>query len=205
MAKPSQKANQFNKKNKLIIATLAIVAVLLASFWVTQQISFWPSSAVKPNVASLQPIAGYYLTFRGNNTEIFLISATVTSGSYPYQTRTAIGSKSGSPPVVEKGEPCVIINVTIRNDYSEQSPVPDHFPGHPTLAYVFLTAKIFNGDKQISITDLTQVGLPPDSWSSASLQSGETATVSIYLATASRSEVTGFEIIPVEIGGIPLA
>ncbi|MGA2681411.1 MAG: hypothetical protein ABSF44_06375 [Candidatus Bathyarchaeia archaeon] len=203
MANPSQKANQFNKKNKLIIAALAIVAVLLASFWVTQQISFWPSNAVKPDVTAVPPITGYYLNFQGNTTKIFVGSATVSSGSYPYPTRSALGSKSGSPPVVEKGEPCVIINVTIRNDYSEQSPVPDHFPGHPTLAYVFLTAKIFNGDKQINSVDLTHVGLPPDAWSLAGLQGGENETISIYLATTSRTEITGFEIVPMLIGGLP--
>ncbi len=118
MASPSQNVKRFSRRNKLIVAVLAIVAVLLVSFWVTQEISFWPSTAVKPNIASIQPITGYYLTFQGNVTKIFVVSATVTSGSYPYPTRTDIKSKSGSPPVVEKGEPCVIINVTIRNDYS---------------------------------------------------------------------------------------
>ncbi len=203
MASPSQNAKRFNKKNKIIIAVLALLTVLLVSFWVTQEISFWPSNAVKPNVSSMQPITGYYLTFQGNATKIFVVSATVSSGSYPYDTRTALGSKSSSTPVVEKGEPCAILNVTIRNDYSALSPVPDHFPGDPTLAYVFLTAKIFNGDKQINSVDLTHVGLPPDAWSSAGLEGGGNETVSIYLATASRSEITGFEIVPILVGGLP--
>jgi hypothetical protein len=73
------------------------------------------------------------------------------------------------------------------------------------LAYVFLTAEIFNGDKQINTVDLTHVGLPPDAWSLAGLRGGETATISIYLATASRSEITGFEIVPMQIGGIPMS
>jgi hypothetical protein len=177
MASPNQNTKRFNKKNKIIIAVLAVVAVLFVSFWVTQEISFWPSSAVKPNVTAMQHITGYYLTFQGNTTKIYVVSATASSGSYPYETRQALGSKSRSLPVVEKGEPCVIINVTIRDDYSEQSPVPDHFSGNPTLAYVFLTAKIFNGDKQINSVDLTHVGLPPDAWSLAGLQGGENDTI----------------------------
>ena len=160
MASHSQNPKRFNKKNKLVIAVLALVAVLLVSLWVTQEISFWPGGAVKPNIASMQPIAGYYLTFRGNITRIFVVSAILTSGSYPY-TRSAIGSKPGSPPVVKKGEPCVIINVTVRNDYSSQFPTPNPYPGSPTSAYVFLAAKIFNENKEIQATDLTQVGLPP--------------------------------------------
>ena len=203
MASPSQNTKRFNKKNKIIIAVLALAAVLLASFWVTQEISFWPSNAVKPNVTAMQPITGYYLTFQGNTTRIFVVSANVRSGWYPFDSRTALGSKSGSPPVVEKWEPCLIINVTIRNDYSTQSPMPDHIPGHPTAAWVFLTAKIFNGNKQISATDLTKVGLPPDAWSYADLQGGETAIITVFLATASRSAVTGFEIVPMWIGGVP--
>jgi hypothetical protein len=160
MANSGQSANRFNKKNKLIIAVLALAAVLLASFWVTSQISFWPSHAVKPDLAPMQPITGYYLTFRGNTTRIFVVSANVSSGSYPYITRTALGSKSGSPPVVETDEPCLIINVTIRNDYSTQLPMPNPHPVSPTFAYVFLTATIFSGDKQINSIDLTHIGLP---------------------------------------------
>ncbi len=86
MASPSQNVKRFSRRNKLIIAVLAMVAVLSVSFWVTQEISFWPSNAVKPNIASIQPITGYYLTFQGNVTKIFVVSATVTSGSYSYHT-----------------------------------------------------------------------------------------------------------------------
>jgi len=106
----------------------------------------------------------------------------------------------------KKGEPCVIINVTVPNDYSAQNPNPQ-FPNspNPAWAWVFLTAKIFSGNHEINATDLTQVGQPPDSWSYASLNGAETATVSIYLATTSKSEITSFQIVPVWIGGIPLA
>ncbi len=206
MASPSQNAKRFSKKNKIIIATLALVAVLLVSFWVTQQISFWPSHAVKPNVAPMQPITGYYLPFQDNTTKIFVVSASISSGFYPYSTRSDL-SKPGGPPVVEKGEPCVIINVTVRNDYSTQYPPPNLPPYSSTTAFawVFLTAKIFSGSIEINAADLTQVGLPPDSLSSASLNGGETATISVYLATASEREITSFQIVPEWIGGSPMA
>ncbi len=83
------------------------------------------------------------------------------------------------------------------------SPVPNHFPSEPTLAYVFLSAKIFSGDKQINSVDLTHVGLPPDAYSLAGLKGGETATISIYLATSNRGTITGVEIVPMLISGVP--
>ena len=210
MSNPEQGLRRFSLKRKLIIvaAALAVSAVLLSAFWIIPQVSHNAlSQIVKPVVGPMQPVAGYYLPYRGNTSRIFVVSANVTSGFYPYPTRTALGSQPGSPPVVENGEPCVIINVTIRNDYSAQYPPPNPQLDSttPGFAWVFLTAKIFNGNNEINATDLTQVGLPPDSLSFASLNSGETKTVSIYLATTSKSEITSFQIVPAWIGGFPLA
>ena len=157
---------------------------------------------VKPVIGQIQPVAGYYLPYRGNISRIFVVSANVSSGFYPYPTRSAVGPTPG-PPVVEKGEPCVVINVTIRNNYSVEYPPPAQEPGSPTVASVFFTAEIFNGSNEINATDMTHVGLFPNSWSFVSLNCGETKTLSIYLATASKSEITRFEIVPIYVGGIP--
>jgi hypothetical protein len=110
--------------------------------------------------------------------------------------------------VVTKGEPCVVINVTLRNDYSAQNPPPYQLnpdPKYPAQAYVFMTAKIFNGNDEINSTDLMHLDLPPDAWSETSLNGGETGTISIYLAVTSHEEITGFQLIAMWIGGIPLA
>jgi len=198
---------RFSAKEKFIIlAVILAVAVLLVSeFWVIPQIFHKSTQVVTPVIGPFQPAAGYYLPYRGNISRIFVVSANVSSGFYPYPTRSAVGPTPG-PPVVEKGEPCVIINVTLHNDYSAQYPPPNPIPvpGFPGVAYVFLTAEIFNGNNEINATDLTQVGLFPNSWSFVSLNSGETKILSIYLATASKSEITRFEIVPIYIGGIAL-
>ena len=198
---------RFGRKEKLIIlaVVLAAAVLLVSEFWVIPQISSKSPHVVTPAIALFPPLAGYYLAYRGNISRIFVVSTSISSGFYPYPTRSAIG-QTGGPPVVEKGEPCVIINVTVRDDYSAQNPTPQ-FPNSPTpaWAWVFLTAKIFSGNNEINATDLTNVGQPPDSWSYASLNGGETETISIYLATTSKSEITSFQIVPVWIGGIPLA
>jgi hypothetical protein len=202
----NNRLKRFSTKEKFIILAviLAVSVLLVSEFWVIPQIFHKSSQVVTPVVGQIQPAAGYYLPYRGNISRIFVVSTSISSGFYPYPTRSAIG-QPGGPPVVEKGEPCVIINVTVRNDYSTQYPPSPQYPGLPTLAYVFLTAKIFSGNNEINATDLTQVGMPPDALSYASLNGGETATVSIYLATTSKSEITSFQIVPVWIGGIPLA
>jgi hypothetical protein len=202
----NSRLNRFSAKQKFIILAviLAVSAILLSEFWVIPQIFHKSPQVVTPVIGLFPPGAGYYLSYRGNISRIFVVSTSISSGSYPYPTRSAIG-QTGGPPVVEKGEPCVIINVTVRNDYSTKYPPSPQYPGLPTLAYVFLTAKIFSGNNEINATDLTRVGMPPDSLSYASLKGGETATISIYLATTSKSEITSFQIVPAWIGGIPLA
>jgi hypothetical protein len=197
---------RFSTKEKFIILAviLAVSVLLVSEFWVIPQIFHKSSHVVTPVIGPIQSAAGYYLPYRGNISRIFVVSTNISSGSYPNPTRNA-ASEPGGPPVVEKGEPCVVINVTVRNDYSAQYPPPAQFPNSPTpaFAWVFLTAKILHGNSEINATDLTQVGLFPNSWSFASLNSGKTATISIYLATTSRQEITGFQIVPVYIGGFP--
>jgi hypothetical protein len=60
-------------------------------------------------------------------------------------------------PGVQKGDPCFIINVTIRNNYSAENPLPDHnlFNMSNPDANVYLTAQIFNSQGQIKATDVT--------------------------------------------------
>lgn len=206
MAIAEKQPRRFSRKTKYaILAAAAAIIVIAASFWLIGQrhtsISLaLPADAVNPVVGAIQPSADYYLTLQGNATKIYVVSVNVTSGYYPYDTRSGFGGQE-----VTYGEPCLIINVTVRNDYSTQYPPPMQYPGLPTFAYVFLTAQIFHGNTEIKATDLTQAGLPADSYSYATLNGGQTGTVSVYLATTSKSEVTSYKIIPVWVGGLPLA
>ena len=204
MPSTNSRLKRFSTKEKFIIlAVILAVAVLLASeFLVIPQIFHKSPQVVKPVIGPIQPAAGYCLPYRGNISRIFVVSTTISSGSYPYPTRSALG-QSGGPPVVKEGEPCVVINVAIRNDYSAQYPPPIPIPASPGVAYVFLTAEVLNGSNEINATDLTHVGLPPNSWAFVSLNSGETKILSIYLATTSKSEITSFEVVPVSISGFP--
>jgi hypothetical protein len=112
-----------------------------------------------------------------------------------------------SPSVIAKnGESCVIINVTLRNDYSTQNPAPNSIPNYNlTLTYVALTAHLFSGENQINATDITNA-FPLDSVFTnrafTSLSYGESTTLSIYLAT-DQTDITSFQLAPYYVGQMP--
>ena len=152
-----------------------------------------------PVVEPIQSVAGYYLPLGENISKIFVVSTNASYGFYPYATRTSLG---GGFTVIANGEPCVIINITIRNDYSSQYLPPNPNSHDSASVWVILTATLFNGANKINSTDLLRVGAPPDAGASTYLDSGENATVSLYLA-ANQRNITTFQIVPIFIGGTP--
>lgn len=154
-------------------------------------------TAPTPSIPTAQ--SGYYL----NGSEIFVVSANASYGSYPYPTVTY--PPFANPPnglIAQNGEPCVIINVTIRNDYSTQNPAPNPVPYNTTLVTIALTAQIFNGANQITAKDITNafpIASVTTNKAFTRLNYGESTTLSVYLATNS-TDVTSFQIIPVYIG-----
>jgi len=172
---------------------LATVCVIIAVVIFFQFIVFR-----MPVTEPFQSAAGYYLPYEGNLSKIFVVSTNASYGFYPYATRTSLGGVT----VVTHQEPCFIISVTMRNDYSSQFPPPYTNPHYPTLVVVILTGILFNGSNQIDATDLLRVGLFPNAGEFASINSGESATLSLYLGTNQR-DVTSFQVVPIFIGGTP--
>jgi hypothetical protein len=134
----------------------------------------------------IQPVSGYYLPYEGNYSRIFLVSANASYG------------------IAQNGEPCVVISATIRNDYSTQYLPPSLYEPNPTFfVYVYLTAQVFSGENQINATDVTSPIGFPNGGAVAGLNSGENATLSIYLAT-NNTDITSFQIVARYITGTPL-
>jgi hypothetical protein len=147
----------------------------------------------------IQSVSNFYL----DESRIFVVSANASYGNYPYPTVTSppFGNPSGSP-IAENGEPCVIINVTLRNDYSTEYPAPNPIPHDTTLVYVAFTAHIFTGEKQINAKDITNadwVFSAGTNGAFTSLHYGESTTVTIYLATNNR-DVTSFQLFTRYVG-----
>jgi hypothetical protein len=136
------------------------------------------------------------------NSKIYVVSATASYGNYPFPTVT---DSPGEPPIATNGEPCLIINVTLRNDYSYQNPAPG-LPGiNSSEVNVALTAALFKGESQVNAKDTTNA-FPLDSVfvnrAFAVISYGESAKVSIYMATNS-TEITGFQLIPYYVSRAP--
>jgi hypothetical protein len=136
------------------------------------------------------------------DSRIFVVSANASYGNYPFPTVTNL--PYANPVVIARqGEPCIVISVTLRNDYSSQNPAPNPDPYNSSLVYISLTAEVFSGNSQISAKDITNaLGVASAGTNSAftSIPYGENTTVSIYLATNNK-EVTSFQLHPRYIGG----
>ena len=99
------------KRVWLIIITMIVAATILIAFWVS---SFLPPPPDFP-APDVAPVSPHYLSFvplswrDWNESRIFLEAATPRYGYYKNQTDAG----------VQKGYPCFIVNVTVRNDYTE--------------------------------------------------------------------------------------
>ena len=71
---------------------------------------------------SVQPSSSYYLTDRAANmTQMYVVSATPKYGFYPVDPENYAG-----PYMIARGDPCFILELTLRNDYSQQNPPQTH-------------------------------------------------------------------------------
>lgn len=183
----------------LSVAFLVVFLFLAMSFFF---FLFAPRNPIPtltaPTVTSSTP---FYLPYQGNTSHILLVTATAAYGTYPGPSVPQMGSTPG----VKKGDPCLIINATIQNDYSTANPLPDQnvFNLTNSSANLYLTAQIFNNHGQVKATDVTPpYPTVPLNGAFVSLASGENATLTMYLAT-SHMDLTHFTIVLEYVGSVP--
>ncbi len=187
----------------LVILVVAF-AVLLTALWAS---NFSPDGYISPS--DIKPVNPQYIktSHYHNETSIFLVSAIPSYGSYPFKD-AKVDSRS-HPPEIHTGDPCVIINVTVRNDYDTSNPLPPYMSaGYPnsTMAEVSLDAVLYDRDNgTIEVTNVTptlprlQVEIPSPIMS---LESGETCSFNMYLSTANHN-VEAFTIVAAYVGAQP--
>ena len=182
---------------KTVVASLVVIVLVGSAF----AVGYYLTSQSKNNPRSIPWfISGFYL----GGSRILVVSADASYGNYPGPTVTPLPFSNSSFGTATHGEPCVIINVTLRNDYSAQNPAPNpRFEGdNSTMVYVGLTGKLFSGESQINATDITNA-LPIASVGTnkafTSLNYGESTTLSIYLAT-DNLDVSRFELVLFYVG-----
>lgn len=162
----------------VIIALLVIASV--AAVLLAVNFAKLTSNAVPAANAQLDN-AGYF-----NASRLFLVSAKATYGMH-------------------NGQACFIIDATVRNDYTVQQPPPlDNFSGNSSgAAYFGLTARLYDKTGLITSSDVTSPGSVPLGVPEISLDSGQTYTVEIDMATSSRN-VDNYSINLIDIAGYPI-
>lgn len=165
------------KKRLLITAVVALIIALAAALAVFFAYFNIESSGVKE-------ISPHYLSYGGSTTKIYLSAATTSYGN----VNESYVMRAGQ--VVQKGSPLFIVTVTLRNDYSSDSPpppLPNEPPTSPTdgTAYVYLTAQLYNKTSAINATNVSvsDFSLPFSPGTGLVLASGQTGAVNIYMAT----------------------
>ena len=203
-----------DKKLKIIVA-VALIAVILVSgiFWVpalsrTLEPSRGGPTTLATNVEQITP---QYLPdmfpypFQTSSsgsvfesaTRIFLVSAT----SYYGYINETVKSLNGHN-IINKGDPIFIINVTLRNDYNSENPLP---LSKNNYAYIFVTATLYSQNNgTITAKDVSPTN-PQVAFLNAyiGLNSGATSSVEIWLSTSNRN-INHYEI-NLDVFGIPPA
>ncbi len=99
----------------LFAATLSSIALMLIGLWF---VTVFPVFSEVP-AWTVEPSSSYYLCDRALNlTKIFVVSATPKYGFYPVDPLN-----NAIPFMITKGTPVFILEVTIRNDYTPQTPL----------------------------------------------------------------------------------
>ena len=103
------------------------------------------------------------------------------------------------------GKACLVVNATVRNDYTVQNPPPmDNLGINSTgMAYFGLTAVLYQGHKTISAEDVTSPGSAPLGVPQIGLGSGQTAVIQIDMATSDHT-VDAYSIELIMVAGYPI-
>ncbi len=187
-------------KQKYMIIRAALIVIALSSLIVAAICFMFSPAYFSPNDVKL--INPHYLVgSSGNESRIFLVSATPSYGTYPFQDAHGLPGK----PDIHTGDPCFIINVTIRNDYTPQNPLPYYQGSVKEVAFIFLTAKLYDSNGTIIETTNVTPPYPSPSQFGAPLTSvpyGEEFSFKMYLAPANQN-VDHFSIEMLYLGSIP--
>jgi hypothetical protein len=205
-----------DKNQKILLAVVLIAVIALSGiFWLPAIMrTLEPSRGGPPtpatNVEQISPqyLSGYVFQSISNTTSgpifesatrIFLVSATTYYG-YSNETLKSWNPTEGN--IVNKGDPIFIINVTVRNDYNPENPLPLSTDNH---AFIFLTATLYSKNVTIKAKDVspTNPEVGPFLTAFVGLNSGDTASVEVWMATANRN-IDHYEI-NLDVFGIPPA
>lgn len=162
--------------NRYVLVVAVAISSILCVYYVTTSLV----SSLTADVSHIEnPSSGYLSDISGNKTKIFLVSTDNPQYGFCNWSYNSLGGIE-----VQNGDPCFIVNVTVRNDYTtapvwtyEDSP-SDLYNNH-----VKLTAILYNQQGRVDAVDVTY---PINSLHGGHVfvvEPRETHSVELYLAT----------------------
>jgi hypothetical protein len=173
------------KKLVLLVVVLVLVSVL-GGYYLYE-------SSNAPTIEG--PSSGYLTRTSSSETLIFLVSTdNPRYGVYEGSDAQWSGGE------VHEGDPCFIVNVTVRNDYTKDplSTDEDSPPGMYNK-YVKLTAYVYNQQDRVDAVDVTYPINSLHGGHVFTVEPEETQSVELYLATDSK-DIERYEIYVTYIG-----
>jgi DNA-binding HxlR family transcriptional regulator len=128
----------------------------------------------------------------------------LNNAGYLSGSRLYLVSANASYQIIN-GKACLVIDATVRNDYTAQEPPPMDNSGINSTgtAYFGLTAILYEGHKVASSEDVTSTGSSPLGVPQNGLGSDQTAVIQIDMATSDHN-VDGYSIYLIAIAGYPI-
>ncbi len=175
------------------VVILAAAAVL-ASATILVFLEGTKLNSSQPDTKSLSP---QYLKCRGVETKIFLVAS-----SFSYSEANATYTTTDDR-VIQKGSPLFVVSVTLRNDYTAESPPPpNESPTAPAdgTAYVYFKVRLSNKEGEVSASDVStsDFSIPAVSGYGIILASGQIARANVFLSTDNKDiSAYGIDLISV--------
>ena len=173
-------------KKRLAITLLVLVIVAVVGFTI-----YLSGTLTTPGDSSAIP---RYLGYNDKTSKIYLIDSFTSYSNANETYATADGQ------IVEKGTPLFVITMTLRNDYTSDTPAPplhnqDQTSPADGTAYLYLTTQLYDKDGQSNATNvsMSDFSLTATSGTGLVLSSGQTAPVNIYMAT-SQTNINKYEV-----------
>jgi hypothetical protein len=173
-------------KRSLAITLLVLVIIAVAGFTI-----YFSGTLTTTVDSSAIP---RYLGYNDKTSKIYLIDSFTSYSNANETYATADG------PIVERGTPLFVITMTLRNDYTSDTPAPplhnqDQTSPADGTAYLYLTTQLYDKDGQSNATNvsMSDFSLTTASGTGLVLSSGQTASVNIYMATA-QTNINKYEV-----------
>ena len=178
-------------KRLVLLVALAVVVVSVLGLY------YWNTLFASSNTSNIEGPSPSYLTdLRGNEMKIFLVST--DNPRYGFCNWSYTGYGYGAE--INEGDPCFIVNVTVRNDYTTDPLWTDEdFPLDLYNNHVKLTAHLYNQQGRVDAVDVTYPINSLHGGHVFKIEPEETHSVDLYLATDCK-DIERYEIYVTYIG-----